>query len=44
MGAEGGRRGRGFSRFVNGDDDGRFPTRGESMRGPGPVEKRKKEE
>ena len=29
---------------MNGDDDGRFPTRGESMRGPGPVEKRKKEE
>ena len=43
-GAEGVRRGSGFSSFVNGDDSSRFPTRGESMRGPEPVEKRKKEE
>ena len=32
-GAEEGRRGSGFSRFVNGNDDGRFPTKRESMRG-----------
>ena len=43
-GAEGGRRGNGFFRFVNGDDSGRFPTRGEGVRVPGPAEKRKKEE
>ena len=42
--AEGGRRESGFSRFVNGDDGGRFPTRGESTQGPGPAEKKKKEE
>ena len=39
-----GRRGSGFSRFTNGDDSGRFPTRGEGVRVPGPVKKRKKEE
>ena len=39
-----GRRGSGFSRFVNGNDSGRFPTRGEGVRVPGPVKKRKKEE
>ena len=33
----------GFSRFVNGDDSGRFPTRGEGVRVPGTVKKRKKE-
>ena len=43
-GAERGRRGSGFSRFVNGNDSGRFPTRGEGVRVPGPVKKRKKEE
>ena len=43
-GAEGGQRGSGLSRFVNGDDSGRFPTRGEGVRGPGPAKKRKKEE
>ena len=40
-GAEGGRKGNGFSRFVNGVDSGRFPTRGECMRRSGPVERRK---
>ena len=34
----------GFSRFMNGDDSGRFPTRGEGVRVPKPVKKRKKEE
>ena len=34
----------GFPGFLYGDDSGRFPTRGESVRGPEPVEKRKKEE
>ena len=29
---------------MNGDDSGRFPTRGEGVRVPGPVKKRKKEE
>ena len=43
-GAERGRRGSGLSRFMNGDDSGRFPTRGEGVRVPGPVKKRKKEE
>ena len=43
-GAERGRRGSGFSRFMNGDDSGRLPTRGEGVRVPGPVKKRKKEE
>ena len=43
-GAKKGRRGSGFSRFMNGDDIGRFPTRGEGVRVPGPVKKRKKEE
>ena len=43
-GAKKGRRGSGFSRFMNGDDSGRFPTRGEGVRVPGPVKKRKKEE
>ena len=43
-GAERGRRGSRFSRFVNGDDSGRFPTRGEAARVSGPVKKRKKEE
>ena len=43
-GAERGRRGSGFSRFMNGDDSGRFPTRGEGVRVPEPVKKRKKEE
>ena len=33
-----------FSRFVNGDDSGRFPTRREGVRVPGPAKKRKKEE
>ena len=42
-GAERGWRGSGFSWFVNGDDSGRFPTRGEVVRGPRPVKKRKKE-
>ena len=42
-GAERGRRGSGFSRFVNGDNSDRFPTRGEGGRVPEPVEKRKKE-
>ena len=40
-GAERRRTGSGFSRFVNGDDSGRFPTRGEGVRGPRPVEKEK---
>ena len=44
MGAKKGRRGSEFSRFMNGDDSGRFPTRGEGVRVPGPVKKRKKEE
>ena len=43
-GAERGWRGNGFSRFMNGDDSGRFPTRGEGVRLPGPVKKRKTEE
>ena len=43
-GAEGGWKGSGFFRFANGDDSGRFPTRGECMRRSGPVESRKKEE
>ena len=43
-GAEKGRRGSGFSSLVNEDDSGRFPTRGEGVRVPGPVKKRKKEE
>ena len=43
-GAKKRRRGNGFSRFMNGDDSGRFPTRGEGVRVPGPVKKRKKEE
>ena len=38
-GAERGRRGSGFSRFMNGNDSGRFPTRGEGVRVPGPVKK-----
>ena len=42
-GAERGRRGSGFSRFENGDDSARFPTRGEGVAVSGPVEKRKKE-
>ena len=29
---------------MNGDDSGRFPTKGEDVRVPGPVKKRKKEE
>ena len=41
---ERGRRGSGFSRFMNNDDSGRFPTRGEGVRVPGSVKKRKKEE
>ena len=41
---ERGWRGSGFFRFVNGNDSGRFPTRGEDVRVPGPVKKRKKEE
>ena len=44
MGAKKGRRGSGFSRFVNGNDSGRFPARGEGVRVPEPVKKRKKEE
>ena len=44
MGRKKERRGSGFSRFMNGDDSGRFPTRGEGVRVPGPVKKRKKEE
>ena len=43
-GAERERRESGFTRFMNGDDSGRFPTRGEGVRVPGPVKKRKKEE
>ena len=43
-GSKKGRRGSGFSRFMNRDDSGRFPTRGEGVRVPGPVKKRKKEE
>ena len=43
-GAKTGRRGNEFSRFMNGDDSGRFPTRGEGVRVPGPVKRRKKEE
>ena len=42
-GSERGWRKSDFSRFVNEDDSGRFPTRGEDVRVPGPVEKRKKE-
>ena len=34
----------GFSKFMNGDDSGRFPTRREGVRVPGHVKKRKKEE
>ena len=44
MGQKKKRRGSGFSRFVNGVDSGRFPTRGEGVRMPEPVKKRKKEE
>ena len=43
-GAERGQRESGFSRFMNGDDSGRFLTREEGVRVPGPVKKRKKEE
>ena len=41
--AERGRRGSGLTRFMNGDDSGRFPTRGEGVTVPGPVKKRTKE-
>ena len=44
IGGERERRGSGFSRFMNGNNGGRFPTRGEGVRVPGPVKKRKKEE
>ena len=40
-GAKKGRRGSGFSRFMNGDDSGKFPTTGEGVRVPGPVKKEK---
>ena len=43
-GAERGRRGSGLTRFMNGDDSGRFPTRAEGVSVLGPVTKRKKEE
>ena len=42
--AKKGRRGSGFSTFMNGDDSGGFPIKGEGVRVPGPVKKRKKEE
>ena len=39
-----GRKEDGEESFMNGNDSGRFPTRGEGVRVPGPVKKRKKEE
>ena len=44
MGRKKKRQGSGFSRFMNGVDSGRFPTRREGVRLPEPVKKRKKEE